>query len=164
MLCDHIWAAQYQGAAEIPGMAVVPIHDTGISTGNIHPPYKKAVGERLAALALRRLYGKDVVATGSSFDSAQLTEGKVVVRFQDLAGELTTVDGETPSWFELSADGETFVAASATLMGSSVAVEIPENLAARYVRMGWRDIAIPNLQDGKTGWPVFAFPAQEIPQ
>jgi hypothetical protein len=43
-----------------------------------------------------------------------------------------------------------------------VEVDVPQNLTPKFGRMGWRDIAIPNLQDAKTGWPVFAFPAQEI--
>jgi sialate O-acetylesterase len=33
--------------------------------------------------------------------------------------------------------------------------------AAKFVRMGWADIAIPNLND-KNGWPVFAFAAQAV--
>ena len=31
----------------------------------------------------------------------------------------------------------------------------------KFVRMGWADIAIPNLND-KNGWPVFAFAAQSV--
>ena len=161
-ICDSIWNAQYKGAEEIPGMGVVPIHDTNIPINDIHPPYKRTVGERMASLALKRLYGKDVVATSPKFSAAQIKGNKVVVSFKDCVGELSTNDGKAPSWFEISADGKTFVTATATLKGSVVEVDVPQNFTPVAVRMGWREIALPNLQDSKTGWPVFAFAAQEI--
>jgi sialate O-acetylesterase len=37
---------------------------------------------------------------------------------------------------------------------------IPE---PKFVRMGWWDIAIPNLKD-KDAWPAFAFPSQPVTQ
>jgi len=117
-----------------------------------------AVGERLVEQALTRLYGNAGVSTAASFASAHYQQGQVLVSFQDLKGELTSFDGASPSWFELSADGTTYVAASASLVGAQVEVVVPQNFEPRYVRMGWRDIAIPNLEDGKTGWPVLAFP------
>jgi hypothetical protein len=40
------------------------------------------------------------------------------------------------------------------------AESIPE---PKFVRMGWCDIAIPNLKD-KDAWPVYAFPAQPVAQ
>ena len=161
-LCDSIWNAQYKGAEEIPGMGVVPIHDTNIPLNDIHPPYKRTVGERMASLALKRLFGKDVMATAPKFSAAQLKDNKIVVSFKDSVGELSTNDGKAPSWFEISADGKTFVAATATLKGSVVEVDVPPNFSPVSVRMGWREVAISNLQDAKTGWPVFAFSAQEI--
>lgn len=162
LLCDTIWTAQYKGAEEIPGMAVVPIHDTRIPLDNIHPSYKKAVGERLASMALNRVYKKGGVATAPSVESALLKNGKVVVSINNVLGELKTTDGKAPSWFELSADGKEFVSATASLKGSVVEITVPEKLTPKLVRMGWCEVAIPNLQDSKTGWPVLAFPAQEI--
>ena len=162
LLCDSIWSAQHKGSEEIPGMGVVPIHDIKIPLNDIHPPYKRAVGERLSAQALKRLYGKDVVATAPKFSSAQLKENKIVVSFKDTVGELSTNDGKSPSWFEISADGKTFEAATASIKGTMVEVDVPKNLTPAFIRLGWKEIAIPNLQDAKTGWPVFAFAAQEI--
>ena len=48
---------------------------------------------------------------------------------------------------------------AATPPGGS-AEAIPE---PKFVRMGWRDTAIPNLKD-KDAWPVFAFPSQPVAQ
>jgi sialate O-acetylesterase len=160
-LCETIWTAQYQGAAEISGMGIVAIHDTNIDIKNIHPVEKRPVGERLAAQALKNQYAKEVVATSPSVAGAKLAGATVVVSFKDVDQGLSTSDGQTPSWFELSADGEVFVAADAVIRGNTVEVSAAAVPVAKFVRMGWADIAIPNLSD-KNGWPVFAFAAQSV--
>jgi sialate O-acetylesterase len=160
-LCDTIWKAQYQGADEIPGMGIVAIHDTNIDIHNIHPVHKRPVAERLVAQALKNQYGKDVVATGPRFTAAKRDGANVIVSFQDVDQGLSTTDGNAPSWFELSADGKVFVSAQAVIEGNTVEVSVASVPAPVSVRMGWADIAIPNLSD-KNGWPVFAFPAQPV--
>ena len=159
MLCDNIWRAQYRAAEEIPGMGVVPVHDTGIDVKNIHPRNKRTVGERLAALALKRQYGRDVIAAGPSLDHVDIDGPTVVVSFKDVDQGLTTTDGQPPSWFELSADGRSFVMADAVISGNTVHVSSSAVLKPKFVRMGWNETAIPNLAD-KNGWPAFAFPAE----
>ncbi len=162
-LCDTIWTAQYRGANEIPGMGIVPIHDTNIDIKDIHPKHKKPVGERLAAHALKHQYGKAVAATGPRFDKASLTGDKVIVSFVDIDQGLTTPNGEAPTCFELSVDGKTFAPANAVLEGNTVVVASMEGTTPKFVRMGWKDTAIPNLKD-KNGWPVFAFPSSPVAQ
>lgn len=160
-LCDTIWAAQYRASQEIPGIGIVPIQDTGINVLDIHPKNKKPVGERLAAFALKTQYGKDVVAKGPSFAAAKRSGPKVVVTFKDIGQGLVTSDEKAPSWFELSADGKTFTPADAVIAGDTVEVSAATVQDPNYVRMGWRDIALPNLKD-KNGWPVFAFASQAV--
>ena len=160
-LCDTIWKAQYKGAAEIPGMGIVAIHDTDIDIKNIHPVRKLPVGNRLAAQALKNQYGLDVIVTGPAFAGAALSGSKAVVSFKDIDRGLSTIDGQAPSWFELSADGKAFVAADAVINGNTVEVSAAGVAAPKFVRMGWKDIAIPNLND-KNGWPVFSFSAQPV--
>lgn len=159
-LCDNIWRAQYRAAEEVPGMGVVPVHDTKIDVRNIHPPCKRPVGERLAALALKRQYDRDVVATGPGVDHVEIDGSTVVVSFKDVDQGLTTTDGKPPSWFELSADGRSFVMADAVISGNAVRVSSAAVVQPRFVRMGWNETAIPNLAD-KNGWPAFAFPAEQ---
>ena len=160
-LCDTIWSAQYKGAKEILGMEIVAIHDTNIDIKNIHPVHKRPVGERLAAMALKKQYGKDATATGPSFASAKRSGSKVIVSFKDVDQGLTTGDGKAPSRFELSVDGKSFVKADAVLKGDTVEVSAATVPAPTFVRMGWHETAIPNLKD-KNGWPVFAFATKEI--
>ena len=164
LLPDTIWAAQYQAAETIPGVAVVPIHDTNIDNTNIHPIQKRVVGERLAATALKNQYRKEgVVASAPRFQSASREGSKAVVSFSGILNGLTTADGQAPSWFEVSGDGVSFVPALAELQGDTVLVSAESIPEPKFVRMGWRDIAVPNLKD-KDAWPVFAFPSQPVAQ
>ncbi|MFK7852225.1 MAG: sialate O-acetylesterase [Akkermansiaceae bacterium] len=161
LITDGVWSAQYEVTKEIPMMGLIPLHDTGISVKHIHPRSKQPVGERLAAMALKRQYGKDVVTTGPVFKEALRSGDKILVSFDYVDQGLATSDGKSPSFFELSEDGETFVAASAIIQGDQVEVVAKGIEKPKFVRMGWYDIAIPNLMD-KNGWPVFSFPVQPI--
>jgi sialate O-acetylesterase len=161
-LARNIWASQYKAAKEIRNCGVVPIHDTihGV-INNIHPWDKQPVGERLAMLALKKDYGKDVPFTGPEFASATAKSGKVVVSFDGIVDGLATIDGGKPSCFEIAGADMAFVAAEAVIDGNTVVVSAGDVAAPKYVKMGWNEIQIPNLTD-KNGWPVFQFPAQEV--
>ena len=162
LLSDTIWDAQYKAADSISGVAVIPIHDTDITIKNVHPIHKRVVGERLAASALKNQYQKEgVVASAPRFQSASREGSKMVVSFRGILNGLTTSDGQAPSWFELSADGVSFVSAQAEIKGNTVLVSAESIPEPKFVRMGWRDIAIPNLKD-KDAWPVFAFTSQPV--
>ena len=162
LLCNNIWQAQFKAAKEIKNCGVIPTHDTiGGDIKNIHPKDKKPVGERLAAMALKKTYGKDVICSGPVFQSATLKNGKVEIAFDQIDQGLETSDGKAPSWFEVSADGETFVEAEAAIQGNTVVVHSDTVPTPKFVRMGWSEIAIPNLRD-KNGWPAFQFPAMPV--
>jgi sialate O-acetylesterase len=158
---DTVWAGQQRAAHELTGVELVAIHDTNINVSKIHPRRKKPVGERLAALALKHQYGKDVVTAGPQVAKASRAGDRIMVDFADIASRLSTRDNKPPCCFELSADGTTFVEVNAKLVGNTVEIDASQLGAATYVRMGWYDAAIPNLQDDN-GWPVFAFPGQLI--
>ncbi len=160
-LCRNIWASQYKAAKEIKNCGVVPIHDTihGV-INNIHPWDKKPVAERLAHLALKNDYGKDVPFTGPEFASAKITSGKIIVSFTNVVEGLTTNDGQAPSFFEIAGADKTFVPAKASIEGDTVVVSAKSVASPKYVKMGWLETSVPNLSD-KNGWPVFQFPAQE---
>jgi sialate O-acetylesterase len=160
-LARNIWAAQYKAAKEIPNCGVVPIHDTlhGV-INDIHPWDKKPVGERLAKLALKKDYGKDVAWTGPEFASAKASGGKIIVSFQGIGKGLTTTDGKKPDCFEIAGADKVFVPAKATIQGDTVVVGAEGVDSPKQVKMGWNETQVPNLAD-KNGWPVFPFPAME---
>jgi sialate O-acetylesterase len=99
-------------ATEIPHVGMAVALDLGAAK-DVHPRNKSAVGERLAALALRDLYGrKDLVAEGPVALDAQRTPQGVRIRFR--APDGLKAANPTPPSFEVRREGETsFTAASA---------------------------------------------------
>jgi sialate O-acetylesterase len=162
ILCNTIWATEFKAALEIKNCGVIPTHDTiNGNVKDIHPRDKQPVGERLAAMALKKDYGKDVVCSGPVFKAAKRNGGKVIVSFNSIDKGLTTADGKPPTWFELSAGGKVFEAAEAVIDGATVIVTSTKVKEPKFVRMGWSEVAIPTLQD-KNGWPAFQFGSMPI--
>jgi sialate O-acetylesterase len=156
-LLPAIWQAQLN-TLKIPntGMAVV----TDITTlGNIHPPNKQDVGKRLALWALANTYGKKgIVYSGPLFKSLTIQGGRAIVDFTHAAG-IKARDDKPLTHFELlTAEGQWFPAGAYVHEGkiivSSKAVRNPIG-----VRLGWDQLAEPNLVNG-AGLPASPFTAK----
>lgn len=139
-LARNIWASQYKAAKEIENCGVVPIHDTihGVIT-DIHPWDKQPVGERLAMLALKKDYGKDVPFTGPQFASAKAQGGKARVSFDGVVDGLTGHDGKDLTCFEIAGADKAFVPAKAMIKGNTVIVSADGVSAPKFVKMGWNE-------------------------
>lgn len=62
---------------------------------NIHPDWKKEVGDRLALAAEKITYGeKEVVFSGPTYQSAAIIDGKIIITFNNTGSGLLTSDGE----------------------------------------------------------------------
>lgn len=151
-----LWEAQ-RAATAVPFTALVPIADTVDDVKNIHPHHKAVVGQRLAAVALARAYGRnDVAAAGPVFERAELRDGTAVVHFANAKDGLVTRDGVAPVDFEVAgADGK-FVAAHAKIEGDTVHVTAAGVTAPEIVRFAWHETARPNLAN-RAGWPAYPF-------
>ncbi len=160
---DSVVSAQYQAAREIEGCDVINISDTVFGdVKNVHPPHKKTVGDRLAALALNHDYDKSVISSGPRFVAAKAKGSTVTVTFDRIDKGLETADRKTPNWFEVAGADKVFVKSSAKIKGDTVIVSNTEVAAPKFIRMGWNNIAEQNLRD-KNGWPVFSFNAEITP-
>lgn len=147
---------QRRSLALIPppaGMAVS--HDCGPdpkAKSDVHPRRKKPVGERLALLALREVYGKPVEARGPEPTAAKKTAAGVVVTFAHAVG--LTAPGDRVVGFEAAADGRPFAPVEAIVDGDSVLVKSP---GARQVRYAWASYCMgANLVNG-AGLPAPTF-------
>ena len=60
---------------------------------DIHPKNKEDVGRRLARLALKKDYGKNIVDSGPVFDSMSVEGDTVRIRFKNAAGGLVLSTG-----------------------------------------------------------------------
>jgi sialate O-acetylesterase len=150
-----IWEAQLN-ALNIPntGMAVT----TDIANlYDIHPRNKRDVGHRLSLWALAKTYGqKDLVCSGPLYKSMTIEGNKIRIRFDHVGSGLITLDDRSLSWFVIAGQDRTFYKARAEISGETVLVwnERVSNPVA--VRMGWHQLATPNLGN-KEGLPASPF-------
>lgn len=143
----------WQSGLKNIGMAVIT--DAGDST-DIHPRNKRVTGERLAAWALAKQYGKEVAFSGPVYKSMKVKEGKVVLTFDYAEGGLQT-PGDVPvkGVFIAGADAR-FYPATALIQGDKLevcAAEVPNPVAVRY---GYGQFFRVNLFN-KAGLPATPF-------
>jgi sialate O-acetylesterase len=156
------WEAQAK-VTTLPNVEMVVINDIA-TLRDIHPPNKQDVGLRLANLALKFDYGKDVVARSPEFETLEVGGSFLKVNFKNPGGGLKTRDGAAPSHFEIIGKGSNgFQKATATIEGTSSVVLKSERVAnPTAFRFAWDKLAEPNLSGG-TGLPVGACRGGEVP-
>lgn len=155
-LLPIFWEAQATIPKVVPNTAMAVITDAA-TPENIHPPYKKPPGVRLALLAEKHTYGLDVVSSGPVLRKLEKKDGALVVTFDHAEG-LTTRDGKDPDWFQVAGQDGVFKPASAKIKGNTVVLASPEVPEPQAMRFGWDKIAMPNLMNG-AGLPASAFRA-----
>ena len=143
-----------------------------IDVGNpkdVHPKDKIDVGQRLALVAKKLVYGEQVVASGPLYQDFKIgTDGKVRVRFTETGSGLTI--GQQP-WcapgvlpfpkdkligFFIAGADKKWVEAEAKIDGDSVVLssrQVPNPMAVRY---GWANSPRCNLYN-KAGLPASPF-------
>lgn len=140
----------------LPNTGLVVTMDIGDLT-NIHPRRKREVGERLANLALAKIYKQDVGVVDSPLLASFAVEGaKIRLKFSNTGGALKASDDQPLSWFQIAAADGNFVPATATIEGESVVVSSPEVVSPAHVRFAWDNSAQPNLVNA-AGLPASAF-------
>jgi sialate O-acetylesterase len=135
------------------GMAV--IIDTDPS-GNLHPPYKKPVGKRLALAALKVAYGKNIEESGPAFDSMRVSGDTLELNFQHVDGGLVSKSTGGIKGFAVAGQDHKFVWADAKIVGDTVVVSSPEVKAPVAVRYAWANNPELTLYN-KTGLPASPF-------
>ena len=126
---------------------------------NIHPPYKKEVGERLAILALAKDYGKETKFNGPEFRS-MTTEGKTIkLQFDFIEGGLLAKDGKLTE-FEIAGENGKYVKADAKIVANEVWVTNPAIERPSSVRYCWRNGSTASLFNSE-GLPAKQFRTKE---
>lgn len=158
--------AQEQVARDVPHSGIAITVDVG-ARGNIHPPNKRPMGERLALLALRDVYGKDVIADGPAYAGYEVEGDRIRVRFEHTYGGLTVLpreevpDGRLVG-FAIAGEDRNFVWADAKIEGDTVVVwsdMVPEPVAARYAYVQYHDVNLGNSE----GLPAAPFRTDDWP-
>ena len=147
-------------------LTMMTVENSGMATAidvgernNVHPKYKKQVGDRLAAIAAAKTYGFGGEYCGPLWKEVKKDGEDVVVTFTHTEGGLVLKEGTTVTHVEVSNDGANFTAATAVIDGNTLRIKNAGN--ASWVRYAWIDFPDPalNLYNGKD-FPAFPFKAQ----
>jgi sialate O-acetylesterase len=120
--------------------------------GNIHPLNKRPVGERLAELAGKMLYGEGTEAPRAA--GKEVNGSTITVR---MTQPLRTRDGEAPALLEIAGADGRYVPARGEIRGCELRISaagIPRPVSARYAWTDWSDRV--NLC-GENGLPAEPF-------
>jgi sialate O-acetylesterase len=153
--------AQALTAANLPNCGIAVGIDVG-EAQNVHPRNKREIGRRLALVALAKVYGQSVDYTGPVYDSMQVEDGKIRLRFKP-AGGLKSSDARPLRNFTIAGEDKVFVLADAKIDGDSVVVSSPVIVTPVAVRYAF----INNPEDcnfsNASGLPAMPFRTDQWP-
>ena len=153
----------WQSGLKNIGMVVTT--DCGDSL-DIHPRNKVLPGERLAAWALAKDYGRDDVAfSGPLYRSMRcLPDSTIELCFDYADGGLRAPEGEKLHGFEVAGPDRVFVPATVRISGpGKLSVSAPGVAHPVAVRYGWGTFFRANLFNGR-GLPASPFRTDRWPQ
>ena len=140
---DSRWAriqeAQMQTGRSIPQAGTAVAIDVG-DIHDIHPKDKQTVGERLARLARRQVYGEEIAAYGPVFTKFTVEGTEAILHFDHLEGGLTARGSEGRLYeFTIAGADRIFHPARAQIVDDRVVVSselVDRPVAVRYA---WAD-------------------------
>ncbi len=150
-------------ASEVPntGMAV------SIDTGDVialHPKNKKPIGLRHAYLALKQVYGKDIVANGPLFKKQTIKGNQINLEFDAVGSGLMTARPGKMNSFAIAGKNRKWHWADAKIKGDAVVVSSTEVSIPVAVRYAWAmNPSQRNLLYNKEGLPASPFRTDSWP-
>ncbi len=141
----------------VPNTGMCVTTDVG-NPNDIHPVNKQTVGKRLAAIALRNLYDRQVVCNGPMYQSMEIKGNTIEITFSETGSGLMTPDkyGYLKG-FEIAGADQVFYYAKAGISNNKVIVtcdKVPSPLAVRF---GWIGDASDNNLFNQEGFPAVPF-------
>ena len=143
------------------GMAV------GIDCGDpvaLHPQNKKPIGIRHAYLALKEVYGKDIVASGPRYLNQKIEGNKIVLNFDSTGSGMMPAKPGRLDAFAIAGADKKWHWADAEIAGNKVIVsskDVPTPVAVRYA---WAmNPSQRNLLYNKEGIPASPFRTDNWP-
>lgn len=131
----------------IPNCGMAVSSDRGDSL-NVHPRYKREIGERLARWALNKTYDRAIIPSGPLFRSIECKNAAIYISF-DYAEGLHTSDGLPLRTFEIAEHDGLFVPAQAEIIDGKVKVWSEKVANPALVRYGWQPFTRANLVNGE---------------
>jgi sialate O-acetylesterase len=120
---------------------------------NIHPPFKKEVGERLAMLALNNDYGIKSNCAGPLYKSMSVAGSSIKLQFDNIGDGLVAKNNKLDE-FEIAGKDGRFVKAAARIVNNEVLVSSPLVKDPVSVRYCWHNGSEASLfnKAGLPGW------------
>lgn len=139
-------AAQAKVRDSVPNTGLALSLDKGDKV-DIHPRDKKPVGQRLAYLALKDVYGMDTPSRGPKLRNFKLNGDRIVLTFDYVEEGLKTLDGEAAvTGFEIAGSDNQFVVAEARITGTNEITVLARSVAKpTAVRYAWHGFCEPEL-------------------
>ncbi|WP_239615989.1 sialate O-acetylesterase [Cohnella mopanensis] len=143
-------------AESVPHTAMAVVLDCG-EENDIHPLDKKPVGERLALVALRSVYGRDVTSSGPVYRGIGVAGRRLTLAFDSCADGLAASNGGEIVGFEVAGEGGIYVPASASIIGEDEVQVWSESVQAPiHARYAWANYPEANLVNS-AGLPAGPF-------
>jgi sialate O-acetylesterase len=140
-------------ARSVANVWMASIMDKGMEK-DIHPKEKKPVGERLALLALGKVYGYDLLCESPELARAERKDGEIILHFRHAPDGLF-LSGKSLSCLEVDgAEGEVIK----SLEGNRLSLKSDGFRTGKTVsvRFAWTDYCVVNLFN-RAGLPVKPF-------
>ena len=124
---------------------------------DVHPPYKRPVGERLAQSMLRHTYDRSGAPVSPEVGANSKVDGdRVQLDLREAKG-LHGSDGQALRGFEIAGENQLFFPATAALNeDGKLILRAPKVAQPRYVRYGWQPFPTGNVVNG-AGLPLGTF-------
>jgi len=149
--------SQYLASLDIANSGLAVIIDCG-EFDNIHPFDKQTVGMRLALLALKKVYNKDIEADAPIFSWAEEQEGSLRLHFDnaDCGMEFYGSTDEITASFEIAGDQGKYYPAKALIEGCCVILSSDKVQQPKKARYAWYKFGLTPLY-AKNGLAAMPF-------
>jgi sialate O-acetylesterase len=127
-----------------------------VDFNDAHPKNKQAVGHRLALAALANVYGRDIVWCGPMYESMQIEENKIRLRFRHVGGGPIVDGARGKNGFAIAGADRNFVWADVAVDGDTLLVWRDEIASPVAVRYAWANFPYFGLHN-REGLPAPTF-------
>ncbi len=141
-------------ALRLPKTGMAVTLDVG-EADDIHPRDKKSVGHRLARIALKQTYGRELVHSGPVYDGIGFNGNEALILFSETGSGLVMRD-DFPNGFAIAGSDSVFHWAEARITGNTVILTSPNVPMPVAVRYAWADNPIISLYNAE-GLPASSF-------
>ncbi len=160
-LVGSAWAELREAQAmalALPNTGMAVIIDVGESY-DIHPKNKQDVGKRLAALALNKTYGENIVCGGPKYESMAVNGNSVSLKFSNVSNNKWMVKDKYGyiKGFEIAGADKKFYYAQARIEGNAIVVSSDAVKNPVAVRYAWCDDPIDANLFNAEGFPAEPF-------